>query len=162
MKKQFFSFLVLLSLALCASAQNNEAWKFDDYGNTNCDDYRARLDNLLTELNNSPDSKGYVLVYEGDLEVRSYDKKGKFQGNKIVRSDVGTAKEVIIFYRNHLFFRRFPSERIVFVEAGFREKYSIQLWVVPNGADAPKPLPTLKKLKQRKKKPSRFGFCGEM
>ncbi len=46
-----------------------------------------------------------------------------------------------------------PSEKIVFIEAGFREKLTIEFWLVPLGAEPPKPNPTLKKMKYQKGKP---------
>ena len=143
-------------------AQNEQAFKLHESGNTNCDNYRAIMDILLIELNKFPEAKGYVLVYEGDLEQRLYDKNAKYKGVKHVPSEIGTDTELIGYFKNHLSFRNFPSANIVFVEAGFREKLSIELWFVPHGANPPKSEPTLKKIKQRKQKHTEFGFCGEM
>ena len=164
MKKQPFSFLFIFLFVFGISAQTNEARKIYEFGNTNCDDYRASLDILLTELNNFTESKGYVFVYEGDLETFVYDKKGVNKGTKLISSEKGFAKDLIDYFKNHLLFRNFPSERIVFVEAGFRKKITNELWIVPNGINPPSPTPTLQKIKQRKpkSKPGQFGFCEEM
>ncbi|CAA9422331.1 MAG: hypothetical protein AVDCRST_MAG74-3078 [uncultured Pyrinomonadaceae bacterium] len=162
MKKQILSFLFLLSLVFSVSAQVKETRKVDEFENTNCDDYRARMDNLLIEVNNFPNAKGYVFVYEGKLKQRIYDKNGKPKGIKYVSPEVGTAKELIGYLKNHLLFRNYPSDKIVFIEAGFREKLAVELWIVPNEVNSPKPTPTLKKIKQRKQTCKPFGFCGEM
>jgi hypothetical protein len=162
MKNQLFSFLLIIWFVFSVSAQTNEARKIYEFGNTNCDNYRASLDILLTELNHFPDSKGYVFVYEGDLETVVYDKNGVNKGKKLISSEKGFAKRLIGYFKNHLLFRNFPSERIVFVEAGFRKKITNELWIVPNGANLPTPTPTLQKIKQRKHKPGQFGFCEEM
>ena len=50
-------------------------------------------------------------------------------------------------------FRRFDEKRIVFIEGGFREKFTIELWVVPDGKLPPTSTPTLTKMKYRKGKP---------
>jgi hypothetical protein len=54
--------------------------------------------------------------------------------------------------------RNFPRvERFNFIEAGFREKLTVEIWLAPNGATLPKPTPTLTKMKYRKGKA--VGFC---
>jgi hypothetical protein len=162
MKKQILSFLLLIFLAFGAAGQNDGARLVDEFENTNCCDYRARLDLLLSELNKSPQSKGYVFVYEGDLRKIVYDKNYRAVGDKYVPSEKGTGRGLLGYFRGHLLFRKFPAERIVFIEAGFREKFAVELWIVPDGSAPPEPSPTLKKIKQQKAKKSPFGFCGEI
>lgn len=162
MKRQFFIFLLLLLFALNVSAQKNEVRQIDEFENTNCDDYLGRMDSLLMEVTNFSNSKGYVFVYEGKLKTLVYEKNAKFKGIEYITPRAGIAKGLIGYLKNHLLFRGFDSNRIVFVEAGFREKFTVELWLVPNEMNPPKPTPTLKKIKQRKAKPSPFGFCGEM
>jgi NADH:ubiquinone oxidoreductase subunit 5 (subunit L)/multisubunit Na+/H+ antiporter MnhA subunit len=98
MKKQVFSFLLIISFVFSVSAQTMEARKVYEFGNTNCDDFRASLDILLTELNNSLDSKGYVFVYEGDLETFIYDKNGVNKGKKLISSEKGFARILIGYF----------------------------------------------------------------
>jgi hypothetical protein len=162
MKSQLFSFLFLISLVFSVSAQNKEVQKIEEFGATNCCDYRARMDNLFIEIDKSYDAKGYVFVYEGNIEQRVYDKNGKYKETKDVPSEKGSAEELIDYFKNHLLLRRFSPEKIVFINAGFREKYTVELWLVPNGVNPPKPTPTLEKIKQRKPKHKPFGFCGEI
>jgi hypothetical protein len=50
-------------------------------------------------------------------------------------------------------FRRFPKEKVLFISGGFRENHTVELWVVPNGANPPKATPTLESMKYRKGKP---------
>ena len=162
MKKQLFIFLLLLFFFSSVSAQEKEAKLFSEFGNTTCNNYRGLMDNFLLELKNFPEAKGYAFIYEGDLELYQYDKNGKNKGLKTFTSVKGYSKEVIDYYQKHLLFREFPAERIEFIEAGFREKFTIELWIVPNEAIVPKPTPTLEKIKQRKPTRTQFGFCGEM
>lgn len=162
MKKRLFGFLILLSLVFTVSAQSKEVQKLDEFGNTNCDDYLARMDYLLSEINNSTNSKGYIFVYEGKLKEFTYHKNNRNQGTRYISSEVGSGKELIRYLKNQLSFRRFPTEKVIFVEAGFREKFTIEFWLVPDDVDAPKPSPTLKKIKQRKQTRKPNGFCGDM
>ncbi len=149
-------------MVFSVSAQVKEARKVDEFTNTNCDDYSARMDSLLTEVSNYSDAKGYVFVYEGKLKQYVYDKNPKRERIKFVSPEVGMAKELIGYLKNHLLFRNYPSDKIVFIEAGFREKLAVELWIVPNKVNSPKPTPTLKKIKQRKQTRKPFGFCSEM
>jgi hypothetical protein len=162
MREVIVGFIFIFVLALSVSAQIEEAQKIDKFGNTNCDDYGARIDLLLTEINNFSDAKGYVFVYEGKLEQFIYDKNAKFKKTRYVSPEIGMAKEIIGYLKKHLLFRNFPSNKIVFIEAGYREKYAVEFWLVPDKAIPPKPTPTLKKIKQRKPKLKQFDFCGEM
>ena len=155
-------FTILLTFVFGSAIFAQESKLVDEYGMTNCCDHRARMDNLLAELNNFSDARGYVFVYEGDIESREYDKNGKYKGMKTSPSEKGFGKEVINYYKNHVLFRNFPSERIDFIEAGFRETFTIEIWFVPNGADIPKSTPTLKEIKQKKPARKQFGFCGEI
>lgn len=154
--------ILFFCLAFAASMFAQEARKIDEFGNTNCCDYGARIDGLFIELNKYSDAKGYVYVYEGNLEQGVYDKNGKYKGTKNVLSEKGLAKELIGYFKKHLLFRSYPSERIIFIEGGFRVKFTVELWFVPNGVNSPKPTPTLERIKQRKPKRKPFGFCGEM
>lgn len=162
MKRRFFGFLILLSFVPSASAQIKEARKIDEFENTNCDDYRGRTDFLLTALRNSSDAQGYIFVYEGDLKQFIYDRNGKHKGMKYVSPEMGAAQGLTDYLKNHIRFRKFPAEKITFVQGGFREKFTVELWIVPNKANPPKPTPTLKKIKRRKQKRKPSGFCGEI
>lgn len=162
MRKILLSLIFFALFVFSVSAQTKEARKIDEFGITNCGDYGARIDVLFRELEKFPDSKGYIFVYEGDLEVFIYDRNGVNKGKKLVLSEKGFAKNVIGYFKEHLTYRKFPLERIVFLEAGFRRKYTNELWFVPNGVSPPIPMPTLQKIKQRKPKHKKFGFCGEM
>lgn len=162
MKKQISVFLFLLVFVFCVSAQNKVAQKIDEFGATNCCDYRARIDNLFVEIDKSYDAKGYVYVYEGNIEQRLYDKNGKYIETKNVPSEKGSAEELIGYFKDHVLLRRYSPEKIVFINAGFREKYTVEMWIVPKGVNPPKTTPTLEKIKQRKTNHKPLGFCGEI
>jgi hypothetical protein len=39
--------------------------------------------------------------------------------------------------------RGIGRDRLIFINGGYRESNSFELWVVPQGAEAPRPTPTL-------------------
>ena len=157
MKNQLFSFLFLISFVFGISAQTQEARKIDEFGNTNCEGYLARMDGFLIELNNLPDSKGYVFVYAGKTLV-SYNNKGKYIGdqNQYVLPYRNEAKSRIQAMKTRLRSKNLPNGQINFVESGFRENYTVEFWLVPKGVMLPKPTPTLTKMRYRKGAASDF------
>ncbi len=148
------TFVLVLSVgtAVAWSQTENVARLVDEYGVTNCDDYRGRIDILLIDLQKNPDSRGAIIVYDGNLELPKYDKQGRQVGLKSIRSEVGLARELLRFYKNHLLFRYFPMDRVDLRYGGFRQNFTTALWSFPKEADSPKPTPTLLTVRQRKKK----------
>jgi hypothetical protein len=133
--------------------------KFYEFGNVNCEEYLATKDAFLSTLFRTPNTKAYVMVYEGKLPTEyEYDKNGKSVPTKYLLPSRGEAKSRIRTMKRHLAFRRYPADKIVFVEAGFREDYTVEFWLVPDDSEPLKPTPTLKQMKYRKGKP--VDFCG--
>lgn len=145
---------ILSILILCSSVFAQEAQKMDEVGDINCEDYLARINNFNLSLRNDPTSKVYILIYEGK-ERRYNSQKGKTEP---VLPAYGSAKARIRSIKQY--FKTYKQEnlleRIVFVEAGFREEFTFEFWQVPAGATPPNPTPTLTKIKYRKGKPKVF------
>jgi hypothetical protein len=98
--------------------------KFDEYGNINRDDEKARLDNFAIQLQQEPDSQGYVIIYAGR------------------RSRTGDAQKRAARARDYLVnVRGIDSRRVVTLDGGTREDPTVELWIVPTGAPAPTPRP---------------------
>nr|AIA11255.1 PKD domain protein [uncultured bacterium] len=98
--------------------------KFDEYGNINRDDEKARLDNFAIQLQQEPDAQGYIIVYAGR------------------RSRPGDAKKRLDRARDYLVsMRGIDARRIVALDGGTREDLTVELWLVPTGAPAPTPRP---------------------
>src|SRR5688572_5073152 len=153
MKKQLFSFLLVLFFLINVSAQDKETRKIDELENTPCDDYLSRMDATMVEAYNNPSSTVYVLIYEGK-ELKYNSRKNK---TELVFPNYGSAKAKIRSIKKYLSIRKFPAERFEFVKAGFRKNLTVEIWLVPAGATPPKPTPTLTKMKYRKGKAT--GFC---
>lgn len=151
MRKIFWA--LLFSLLFCVFTFSQEAVKVDEVENVQCDDYLARMDSPINLLRSEPSSTIYILVYEG-MELIYNPRK---QGIELVFPAFGSAKVKIRSIKKLLKIRRAPIEKFKFVEAGFREKFTLEFWVVPAKATPPTPIPTLTKMRYRKGKAT--GLC---
>ena len=153
MKNLLFSLLILFSFAVFVSAQTDEAEKIDEFANEHCDAYLGRMDAAIEKAYKNPSSTIYVLIYEG--KERKYNaRKGVYE---LMLPNVGSAAAKISSIKKYLKIKKFSADRFSFIEAGFREDLTVEIWFVPTGASPPTPTPTLKKMKYRKGKAS--GFC---
>ena len=99
--------------------------KFDEFPSIAFDDDKARFDAFAAELLNSPNVKGYIIVYSS---VKS--KSG--QADKL-------SKRSIDYLTNQ---RHVDSSRFMITNGGYRDSDHIELWIVEEGAELPKPTPT--------------------
>jgi hypothetical protein len=100
--------------------------QFDVCCSCSRDDLKARLDNLAVELQNDPTSTTYVIAYGGRT------------------SRIGQADVLGAFARNYLATDRgVDQSRITVMNGGFREEDCVEMWIVPSGATAPQPTPTV-------------------
>ena len=116
------TFILSLSLiSICLSNAIAEPRKLDSFGALNCEDEMARLDNFAIELHNSPESQAYIIVYGGRRDTR--------------RNEVRARLSRIRYYLINN--RRIDSERIILVNGGHRERFTIELWLRPRNEVAP-------------------------
>lgn len=102
------------------------AREYDECNGCTFDDQKARLDNLAIELQNDPSTRGYILAYGGRM------------------SPIGQVEKLMSRARDYLVTQRgIDASRLVVVNGGFREDDSVELWLVPSGAAAPLPTPTV-------------------
>ena len=107
-------------------ARENPAREFDVCHSCSHDDQKARLDNLAVELQNDPMAMTHIIAYGGRT------------------SRIGQAERLLTRARDYLINNRGISpSRIVTLNGGFREDDSVELWIVPSGATAPRPSPTV-------------------
>lgn len=100
--------------------------EFDTCCSCSYDDQKARLDNLAVELQNDPTTTTYVFAYGGRT------------------SPVGQADRLLARARDYLVAQRgIDSSRIILANGGFREDDCVEVWIVPQGATAPQPSPTV-------------------
>ncbi len=98
-------------------AEKPVARRFDEYGNIRFNDEKARLDNYAIQLQNEPGSTATIIAY------------GTCAGEGQTRGD--RAKDYLVNTRG------IEAGRITVVDGGCRADLTVQLWVVPQGADAP-------------------------
>jgi hypothetical protein len=98
----------------------------DQYGDIRWDDEKPRLDNFAIELQNDPTTKGHVTCYGGRV-----GRAGE------ARRRCARAKRYLSGYRG------IPAARIVTLDGGYLEEFTVALWVVPSGATPPPPSPTV-------------------
>lgn len=107
------------------TGQPTVARKIDEFGFLHGCDHSARLDRFAIELQNSPGSVGYIVAYGVEGESS------------------GTVGYRLRLQKNYLVStREIGEDRIVTVRGGpysDRAEAFSELWVVPPGAEAPKP-----------------------
>ncbi|HSE36955.1 MAG TPA: hypothetical protein VLG74_06595, partial [Blastocatellia bacterium] len=93
------------------------ARQFDEYGNIRFNDEKARLDNYAIQLQNDPSATATIIAY------------GSCTGEGQARAD--RAKDYLVNTRG------IEAGRITTIDGGYRADLTVQLWIVPSGADAP-------------------------
>ena len=113
---------------------NNFAWKATEVGafpflyadiQYNYSYLAALIDALYIELNNDPKLRGLIIFYGPRIGTR-----------REVTARITAAKQLLAF-------RRFDVSRVTIQTGGFREDQAVELYLVPNGIDFPKPTPTV-------------------
>ena len=102
------------------------AQEFDECNSCTLDDQKARLDNLAVEMQNDPSTRAYIIAYGGRMSPV----------NKVEKL-MSRAREYLVTQRG------VDASRLVVVNGGFREEDSVELWIVPSGAAAPRATPTV-------------------
>jgi hypothetical protein len=159
--KFFAGLIVLVVSALPAFSQSNGSSKIDEFGSVNCEDYLARMDTIIIQALNNPTARVFVFVYEGKIQRYKYKRDGSYTTESVL-PQYGLAKAKIRSMKKYVQLKHFSTERFVFVKAGFREDFTVEIWLSPADVEQPKPTPTLTKMKYRKGKPAGFciGCCG--
>jgi hypothetical protein len=95
---------------------------FDRYGDMPFSKEKERLDNFATQLQEEPGAQGYIIAFNGQL-------KRAERARKYLVTERGTI-----------------ADRLEILEGGKREESeTIDLWLRPTGAEAPKPDPPAQK-----------------
>lgn len=94
--------------------------KFDTFGDLNTSKLDARLEDFAIELDNNPSAQGYVIVY------------GKVGGDPTkITSRIRRIEEYLIGNRG------IDGGRIVSVDGGSLDQFTVELWIVPSVANPP-------------------------
>ncbi len=150
--------ILFYCLLFSISVFSQKAEVIDEFGTLGCDEYLARMDNVFIQAANNPDSKTYIFIYEG----KEPNYNNRRNNSKLDFPTFGSAKARIKSIKEYLKRRKHSDDKFVFVEAGFREEYGVEIWRVPDGATPPEPTLTVKKMKYKKGKARSFCIdcCG--
>jgi hypothetical protein len=101
--------------------------KFDEYNDITFSEEKKRLDDFALQLNRyEPDTQGYIIFYGG------------------LRARIGEAKTRAQRARNYLVNTHgLKAARIITIEGGYREEFTIELWIRPSGFGVPIATPTV-------------------
>lgn len=110
---------------------------FDRTESFNYSELSARTDNLMLTLNNDPTLRAYIICYS----ARTGPSAGINYG--------------LTGIRRSILFRKYPTERIILINAGSRDLARVEMWLLPPGAEPPQPAPTVDQrfVKRSKRRP---------
>lgn len=131
--------LVLIGSQTAVTSSADQPYtKFDEFGDVNCEDEMARLDNFAVHLLANPQTKGTIIYYGGKT----------FRG-RLPRRGESTARAARL--KPYLVKRRgVPADRVIVINGGYAEQWSAELWVVYSGKPTPDPNRQVKAIKFRK------------
>jgi hypothetical protein len=99
---------------------------FDTYGEISIEQERRRLDNFLIALTGQKGSEGYIIGYGG--------KRSRF-GEPLIRAQ--RARSYLAKVRS------FPIGQLEVIDGGYRDKATVELFVVAPGSCSPTATPTI-------------------
>ncbi|HEY8561712.1 MAG TPA: hypothetical protein VIL74_15155 [Pyrinomonadaceae bacterium] len=165
MKKSIFGFLLSIIFAFTVSAQKPEARKIDEFGDHPCSLVLNAVPAYYVAMGEIPGSTLFIIYYEGKhFKENVWNKKLKSYESKWVyprRGDaLNRAKEVGLVAKDN----KFSVENLVYVNGGYREKFTLEIWLVPPGAAQPEPASTLTEtdVTFEKGKPVRPRLCARI
>jgi len=141
---RFKAIAIVLVVSFGMTGFASDSFKFDEFGDINCEDEMARLDNYATQLQNQPSAKGVMIFYGGR----------RFKGRLPKRGEAAARAARL---KPYLVERRgIPTNRVILIDGGYAEEWHVELWVIPQDVTNPSPSPTIpvEKIKFRKGKPN--------
>jgi len=100
--------------------------RFDEYGDLDFNSERGRLDTFAIALDRTAKLKGYIVVYAGKVACTNE-----------ARSRANRARAYLINKR------ALSPTRISAIDGGYRERFSVELYALPENADPPNIVPTI-------------------
>ncbi len=117
---------------LTEGGQERGSEKFDEFVITrdfSIDDAKARMDAFYDDgLKNKPTFLAYVILYRGKCRWSRYTLRAT---------------------KKYLMLRGLSAGRIRTVDGGYRDEPTMELWIVPQGGQPPRPTPTYRSKRWR-------------
>ena len=119
-----------------------EARKLLEMGAANCESEMAFLDLLAQNLSEQPDLRAYVLIYGGRKDTKRDEVQ--IRGARMQRYVVET--------------RGIATARVEVIDGGYRERFTVELWLVPKETESAvaSPMVKLQQVRFKKGKMERF------
>lgn len=155
MKLTLFIILIcFLGFAFSSVAQEKEPKKIREFGLETCDYTQERLDVLLSEMLENPNLQAYIISYDGYYISPNKKKqiiwqwglpriyffkgyiKARQQDKPLEIYDASGVKKILDF-------SKVDESKITYINGGYREKYSVELWIIPANGKLPKATPTV-------------------
>jgi hypothetical protein len=137
MAKTIFMLLLLFVFQIALAQEPPKSLLFDSFTYSNSEDASARIDNWRNKLNESSQNRGVVIVYGGQT-----GKRGEVEAHLRGIKQAFDLKGI-------------DDKRVTISKGGFREKLTVEFWVVSEGASLPVASPTVDLKKVRFKGVSR-------
>ena len=131
--RRFQAVALLIAITFCVTGLASPALTrpFDEFGDINCEDEMARLDNFAVNLQNSPADKGVIIFYGGRRLRKRLPKRGDAPARAARLKTYLTQR------------RGIPSDQVIVIDGGYREEWTAELWIAPLGAAWPTPQRTI-------------------
>jgi hypothetical protein len=107
-------------------SQDAPAEKIDKYYDLNCEDEMAILDSYAVKLQSRQELEGYIIVYGGQN-----GRRGELDARM---------SRVSHYLRTN---RMIPMQRFRMVKGGYRQRLTVELWLIARGAPHPRLSPSL-------------------
>lgn len=121
-----FSYHVVICGSNALKANADSIRKVDEYGDISFTEEKRRLAALAAELRTEADYVGYIIVYAGRRSCRH-------------QADLRAARAKNFLVRK----LKFPTDRIITIDGGYREELAVELYAFPHTAPAPYASPTV-------------------
>jgi hypothetical protein len=116
------------STAVVASRPPAPPYKFAEFISTGFNRDKEQLERLATFMRNSPEAGAYLIVYGGRSSRRGQaERLGASARHYLLKSSVISGID---------------PKWVIAVNGGYRERDTYEFWIVPQGAQPPKPTPT--------------------
>ena len=123
--------VVMIALNVSGSKSTQSPRNYDEFGDINCEDEMARLDNFAVNLQSAPADKGVIIFYGGR----------RFRGRLPKRGEAAARAARLELYLVQR--RGIPSDHVTVIDGGYREEWTAELWIVSPGAAWPTPQHTI-------------------
>ena len=121
--------LVILVFAVCGVGVclTGPARPFDEFGDINCENEMARLDNFAIQLQNEPGYRGEIIFFAGSMAGDRLPKRGEAEA-RVERIRAYLTKR-----------RGIPPASLVVINGGYSTHFRVVLWNIPPEAGLVKP-----------------------